>query len=602
MHLSDETSVTIEERNDRKSVRKQRRAHHRLLRDMNIKCTEQPTQHLMICNGGLVTGIKRETLQCVLDALISKYTLTMPAGKSYCFVTCNSREDATCVYNYIHGRIKLPGQNGPLYVCYTEAVSTMDCVASDSAFPPGLTLIENFITEEQEGTLLGALDWDDCESVSSQLKHRQVKHFGYEFEYGTNIVDPDKPIAPIPQDYKFLQALFDKHGHKYAYDQLTINKYLSGQGIPSHIDTHSVFEDTILSLSLGSACVMIFKKEDRKIDVLLPARSLLIMTGEARYAWTHGIGSRHSDVIETENGTTTRERGTRVSFTFRKVRRGECRCDFKDYCDTAKRDTFIDARAASGLESSYVHKVYEEISNHFSETRHKRWPNVTKFLENLQEGTLLLDVGCGNGKYLCGNRNVYKLGCDRSSGLMDICRKRGFEVLQCDCLYLPYRDDSVDAAISIAVIHHLSTRERRRRAISEMVRVLRPGGRCLIYVWAMEQRKDSADSHYLRYGKKSKESGTVNQSGVNRQTQLQRISEYHLTLPIHENRTNFSHSDMLVPWKKKSGEHFLRYYHVFREGELAKLCTEIPSASIRQMYYDQGNWCVILEKCTEIVE
>jgi len=54
-------------------------------------------------------------------------------------------------------------------------------------------------------------------------------------------------------------------------------------------------------------------------------------------------------------------------------------------------------------------QVYEEISNHFSETRHKRWPNVTKFLENLEEGTLLLDVGCGNGKYLCGDRNVYKV-------------------------------------------------------------------------------------------------------------------------------------------------------------------------------------------------
>lgn len=74
----------------------------------------------MICNGGLVTGIKRETLQCVLDVLISKYALIMPTGKSYCFITCNSKEDATCVYNYIHGRIKLPGQNGPLYVCYTE--------------------------------------------------------------------------------------------------------------------------------------------------------------------------------------------------------------------------------------------------------------------------------------------------------------------------------------------------------------------------------------------------------------------------------------------------------------------------------------------------
>jgi hypothetical protein len=44
MPPSDETSVTIKERNDRKSVRKQKRAYHRLLRDMNIKCTEQPTQ------------------------------------------------------------------------------------------------------------------------------------------------------------------------------------------------------------------------------------------------------------------------------------------------------------------------------------------------------------------------------------------------------------------------------------------------------------------------------------------------------------------------------------------------------------------------------
>lgn len=190
------------------------------------------------------------------------------------------------------------------------------------------------------------------------------------------------------------------------------------------------------------------------------------------------------------------------------------------------------------------------------------------------------------------------MGCDHSFGLMDICRKRGFEVLQCDCLYLPYRDESVDVAISIAVIHHLSTRERRRRAISEMIRVLRPRGRCLIYVWAMEQHKDSANSLYLKYGKKSKEREKIDRSGINRE----KISECHLTLPIHENRTNFAHSDMLVPWKKKNGECFLRYYHVFREGELAELCMEISTASIKKVYYDQGNWCVILEKCIEIVE
>jgi len=114
---------------------------------------------------------------------------------------------------------------------------------------------------------------------------------------------------------------------------------------------------------------MNFKKEDQNINVFLPARSLLIMTGEARYAWTHGICPRHSDVIETENGTTTQERGIRVSFTFRKVRRGDCCCIFKEYCDN-KYDTaaFVDAKTASGLEDSYVHKVqitaeiYESIS------------------------------------------------------------------------------------------------------------------------------------------------------------------------------------------------------------------------------------------------
>lgn len=41
----------------------------------------------------------------------------------------------------------------------------MDYVASDSAFPPGLTLMENFITEEQEETLLRTLNWDECGKI-----------------------------------------------------------------------------------------------------------------------------------------------------------------------------------------------------------------------------------------------------------------------------------------------------------------------------------------------------------------------------------------------------------------------------------------------------
>ena len=63
------------------------------------------------------------------------------------------------------------------------------------------------------------------------MKHRKVKHYGYKFRYDNNLVDVDDPITPIPQCYEFLQNLFEKQGcGVFKYDQLTINRYLPGQG------------------------------------------------------------------------------------------------------------------------------------------------------------------------------------------------------------------------------------------------------------------------------------------------------------------------------------------------------------------------------------
>ncbi|XP_003486535.2 alkylated DNA repair protein alkB homolog 8 isoform X1 [Bombus impatiens] len=582
----------MEEKLNKKSHRKQRRAYHRLLKDMDIKCCDNPTQYIMICNAGLVTGLQRKTLQDVIDPFVDLYDLIMPLNKSYCFIKFYSVEVATYVHNKINGNIKINGQSTPLYATFTESVPDLNYCGWSSNLPPGLKLIENFITEKEEEMLLSTINWSNEES--SELKHRKVKHFGYEFQYNSNKVDPDKPIIPIPENYRFLKTLFKKyHDAPYEYDQLTINHYLPGQGIPPHIDTHSAFEDSILSLSLGSACIMDFKRENEKAAVLLPARSLLIMSGEARYAWSHGICPRHNDIVKSSNGVTTQPRGTRVSFTFRKIHRGDCCCNFPEYCDTKQNNatTLIDNKIALGIENSYVHDVYDKISNHFDETRHKQWPNVTKFLQTLNTGDILLDVGCGNGKYLYQAKNIFKVGCDRSYNLMKICRSKGFEVSLSDCLYLPYKDNSLDAVICIAVIHHLSTHERRKQAISELTRILRPNGKCLIYVWAKEQEKDSIQTAYLRYNLSKKEDNI---------SHTQKLTEYGITLPVHENRTKFVCKDMLVPWKRKGGGNFLRYYHVFEENELSQLCSEVPNLTINKVYYDQGNWCVILRKKDQI--
>ena len=86
------------------------------------------------------------------------------------------------------------------------------------------------------------------------MKNRTVKHFGYEFIYGSNNVDRSKPLKQkIPSVCdQLLQKILSDKLLDFVPDQLTVNQYQPGQGIPSHIDTHSAFEDGIISLSLNS--------------------------------------------------------------------------------------------------------------------------------------------------------------------------------------------------------------------------------------------------------------------------------------------------------------------------------------------------------------
>ncbi|PNF27050.1 hypothetical protein B7P43_G10412 [Cryptotermes secundus] len=147
------------------------------------------------------------------------------------------------------------------------------------------------------------------------------------------------------------------------------------------------------------------------------------------------------------------------------------------------------------LEKAYVHEVYEQISGaqlpagaSADSQRGRAWPKVKQFLSELEPGSLVCDVGCGNGKYLNVNPSVFKIGVDRCCALMETSREKEHEVLLCDNLSLPFRDESFDAVLSVAVVHHFATTERRVGALRELARVLRIGGRLIITVWAMKQR------------------------------------------------------------------------------------------------------------------
>jgi alkylated DNA repair dioxygenase AlkB len=98
-------------------------------------------------------------------------------------------------------------------------------------------------------------------------------------------------------------------------DQTIVNEYQPGQGISPHVDFES-FADTIVSLSLGSACIMeLTTVGTGATPLLLEPRSVLILAGEARRVWQHSIPARKRDVWMGATFLRTR----RVSLTFRKV-------------------------------------------------------------------------------------------------------------------------------------------------------------------------------------------------------------------------------------------------------------------------------------------
>lgn len=64
------------------------------------------------------------------------------------------------------------------------------------------------------------------------MKHRSVKHFGYEFKYTTNNVSQDEPLNEgIPSECgQLLERLISDRYVEEMPDQLTVNKYDPGQG------------------------------------------------------------------------------------------------------------------------------------------------------------------------------------------------------------------------------------------------------------------------------------------------------------------------------------------------------------------------------------
>ena len=101
---------------------------------------------------------------------------------------------------------------------------------------------------------------------------------------------------------------------------------------------------------------------------------------------------------------------------------------------------------------------------------------------------LVLDAGCGEGIDLVNQvrrPGVEMVGVELSRGgcRTSLWRSQGrwnTHIVQADLARLPFDDHQFDFVYSYGVLHHLAAPEA---GAAELLRVLKPGGRCLIYLY-----------------------------------------------------------------------------------------------------------------------
>ena len=145
-----------------------------------------------------------------------------------------------------------------------------------------------------------------------------------------------------------------------------------------------------------------------------------------------------------------------------------------------------------------------ELRHWWFRGRRRLLVNLLKGAAGVQAGSLrILDYGCGTG----GNALAYAslgtvVGAEPDSAAVRLAHIRGgASYCRTGGTQLPFRENSFDVVMASDVLEHI---EQDREAVSEIARVLRPGGAAIISVpahqWLFSEH-DTTLHHFRRYSK-----------------------------------------------------------------------------------------------------
>lgn len=165
-------------------------------------------------------------------------------------------------------------------------------------------------------------------------------------------------------------------------------------------------------------------------------------------------------------------------------------------------------------------EAWNTIASSFDATRNRTWAHVEAFLD--AQPSRVLDVMCGNGRHL----RPGMVGVDWSEGLTQAAARQG-AVVRGDATRLPFADGAFEAAIYVAGLHGIESREARVASMRELRRVV--DGQAQVTVWSRDAP---------RFAK--------------------------LDLPAGP-------CDLVVPWRR-DGHDVARFYHLYDAASLEADC------------------------------
>ncbi|MEU3550895.1 class I SAM-dependent methyltransferase [Streptomyces longwoodensis] len=147
--------------------------------------------------------------------------------------------------------------------------------------------------------------------------------------------------------------------------------------------------------------------------------------------------------------------------------------------DAAVSAQFMDPSVAHGYAAA--HEGRDPSTRYFLSRLHV----VDDLLRHVGGGNLL-DVGCGPGmlvRHLLDTRagEFHITACDRSAEMIEVAARRvadadGVELSVARIERMPFEDRSFDVVLAMGVLEYVDT----RRALSEIARVIRPGGLVIV--------------------------------------------------------------------------------------------------------------------------